>query len=165
MSSANIVAVFLLSVWMLVDSGAGVARAAENPQAAEQRNKAIKAALEKLGDGEVPTYEIGWSDRDGDGTPEAIVLMKGAEWCGTGGCTLVVLKQDAASWKVLSRIPTSRSPVVLLDGKTNGWRDLAVGTQGGGDSGQKMTVLKFQKNRYVKHPETAIKGGRQTIIP
>jgi hypothetical protein len=165
MSSVKNIVFLLLSIWVLVAPGSGVARTAENPQATEERNNSIKAALEKLGGGEAPSYKIGWFDLDGDGRQEAIVLMTGAEWCGTGGCTLMVLKRDAVSWRVVSRVPTCRSPVVLLDGKTHGWRDLAVVTQGGGDVRRNMTVLKVQKKGYVKHHEIAVEDGGQMIIP
>jgi hypothetical protein len=139
---------------------------AVNPQAIEERNSSINAALEKLGDGVAPNHEIAWFDLDGDGKQEAIVLMtSGADWCGTGGCTLVVLKQNAGSWRVVSQTPACRAPVVLLDGKSNGWRDLAVVTQGGGELARKMSLLKFLKNGYVKHDEMAIQAGRRIIIP
>ena len=165
MSLVKIVIFSLLSVGILVASGSGVAGTAENSQATEERNNAIKDVLEKLEDAGDTRYDIGWFDLDGDGRQEAIVLMTGNTWCGTGGCTLAVLKQDAGSWKVVSEIPTCRSPVILLDGKTNGWRDLAVVTYGGGDLNIKMTVLKFQKKTYVKHHEVALRHDRQTIIP
>lgn len=165
MNPVKVVAFSLLSIWMLVASASGVAGTAENPQAPEERNKSIRSALEKLEDGEAPSYNISWFDLDGDGRQEALVLMTGEAWCGTGGCTLMVLKQDAASWRVVSRIPACRAPVVLLDGKTNGWRDLAVVAQGGGDVSQKVTVLKFRKNRYVKQHEMAVEAGRQAISP
>lgn len=164
MSPMKLAAAFLLSAWVLAACGSGVVGTAENPRLNQERSGSIKAALEKLGGG-VSNYRIGWFDLDEDGTQEAIVLMMGADWCGSGGCTLMVLKQNAASWELVSRIPTSRSPVVLLDGKTNGWRDIAVITQGGGDLSRKKTVLKFQKNGYVKHPEINAKDDYQIIIP
>ena len=165
MSPIKAVAFSFLSTWMLVASASGVVRTAEHPHATEERNESVRSALEKLEDGEAPNYKIAWSDLDGDGRHEAVVLMTGDAWCGTGGCTLMVLKQDAASWRVVSRIPACRPPVVLLDGKTNGWRDLAVVTQGGGEVSQKMTVLKFRKNRYVKQHEMAVEASHQAIIP
>jgi uncharacterized protein len=155
----------VLQIRVPAASSSGVVRNAENPHVTQKRNNAIKAVLEKLDDANDTPYDIGWFDLDGDGRQEAIVLMKGSSWCGSGGCTLAVLKEDAGSWKVVSTIPTCRSPVIVLDEKTNGWRDLAVVTYGGGDSNVKMTVLKFQRKTYVKRHEIALQHGQQTIIP
>lgn len=154
-----------LQTRMPVASGSGTARNAENPHATQERNNAIKAVLDKLDDAGDARYDIGWFDLDGDGRQEAIVVMKGSSWCGSGGCTLAVLKEDTGSWKVVSEIPTCRSPVIVLDEKTNGWRDLAVVTYGGGDLNLKMTVLKFQRKTYVKRHQIAPQHGLQPIIP
>lgn len=153
-----------LQARMPVAPDSDVVRNVESPQAVEARNNAIKAVLGKLADAGDVRYDIGWFDLDGDGREEAIVLVTGADWCGTGGCTLMVLRQDADSWRVVSQTPGCRKPVVLSDGKTNGWRDLAVVSQGGGNLEQKMTVLKVKTHAYVKYPEMAPEHRRQTII-
>ena len=152
--------VFSFMAWLLVACGLGFARIPHEP-----RSSHIEMTLDKLNEGTKVDYRMGWFDLDGSGDQEAVVLMMGSNWCGTGGCTLVVLKHDAGSWTVVSRVPTSRLPVVALEGRTNGWRDLAVITQGGGDIARKQIVLRFQKGGYVKDLESKVTGDRETIIP
>jgi hypothetical protein len=159
----NFLTPLLLASTMTVCSS-GMAQTPENPNAAETKNGSILTFLEKFGGGDATNYKIGWADLDGDGKQEAIVLMTGEDWCGSGGCTLAVLKHNADSWTVVSKVPTCRPPVLVLDEKTNGWRELAVSAQGGGDPTRRALVLRFQKGRYVKHSEIATKGGR-VIIP
>lgn len=163
MSFVKAAAIILFS-GALAACGQSVARTAGKTHTPEEA-ESVKSALVMLGNGVVPNYKIGWSDLNADGEQEAIVLMMGADWCGTGGCTLIVLKKNVASWRVISKTPTSRAPVELLNGKTNGWFDLAVMIQGGGDLARKKALLKFQSNGYVKHPEMATEGVRQVIIP
>ena len=131
---------------------------------AETNADSIISVLRNLNNGTVPSHKIGWFDLDADKKKEAIVLMTGADWCGTGGCTLFILKQRASSWDVISKTPTSRTPISVLETTTNGWRDLSIVTQGGGNNVAVRTRLKFAHAGYTKATGRVPKGRQITII-
>jgi hypothetical protein len=165
MSFVKVVTIILL---ICAACGQSVACGERVAKISEEEIKSIDSTIALLGGGP-QSYQIGLYDLDSDGELEAVVLiMTGDDWCGTGGCTLFVLKKNAGSWSVISKTPASRAPVEVLGGKTNGWFDLAVTAQGGGDLARKRVSLKFQHNDndngYVKSPEV-VKGVRQVIIP
>src|ERR1700758_2721131 len=59
-----------------------------------------------------------------DGTKETIVYLSSDGWCGTGGCTMLILAQEGTSYRVVTRVPAVRLPIRVLDAKSNGWRDI-----------------------------------------
>jgi hypothetical protein len=159
MKVSKSIAVNLLAL-IVLGCSSGFAKPSQDQEA---RDAQIRIALEGLNGGAPPSYKVGWYDLNADGEDEAVVMMLGGDWCGSGGCTLFVMEHHTASWEVVSRNPTSRPPVAVLPGSSNGWRDLSVTTQGGGDLVKREVVLKFQGSEYVKHPEIQL-GNQQTVI-
>jgi hypothetical protein len=39
-----------------------------------------------------PSFDFALVDLDDDGNSDALVLLKDPNWCGTGGCTLLILR-------------------------------------------------------------------------
>ncbi len=79
--------------------------------------------------GSVTTYRYAKVDLNSDGVPEAIVHLSGSTFCGTGGCTTLIFKQLGNQYQLVSRIPTSHAPIIVLENTTNSWRDLIVYTR------------------------------------
>lgn len=77
-------------------------------------------------------YALAWHDLDGDGADEAIVYLAGPYFCGTGGCTLLVLTRAGPAWRKVGDTSTVRAPIQVLVARSHGWRDLAVEVAGGG---------------------------------
>lgn len=48
-------------------------------------------------------YLIAFEDLNSDGTEEAIAYLLGPSWCGSGGCTTLVLAKSGQSWRVVFR--------------------------------------------------------------
>ena len=67
-----------------------------------------------------------------DNAQHAIVCLTENGWCGSGGCTTLILEHDGSSYRAITKVMTTRPPIRVLDTKTNGWHDLAVRVQGGG---------------------------------
>ncbi|WP_263418067.1 hypothetical protein [Terriglobus albidus] len=67
------------------------------------------------------------------GKAKAIVLVYviGSNWCGSGGCTLLILEPLESSFKVLGRLTIVQLPIWLLPSTTNGYPDIGVGVRGG----------------------------------
>lgn len=68
-------------------------------------------------------------DLNGDGKDELLAMMN---WCGTGGCTMLIFENHNDNWRFNSRITTMRGPITLANYQHNGWRDLIIPVSGGG---------------------------------
>jgi heat shock protein HslJ len=69
---------------------------------------------------------------NGDGRNEVIVYPMGSFFCGTGGCSLLILTPAAAGYDVVADIPTSRPPVLIAEERSQGWHDIVRLQSGGG---------------------------------
>jgi len=97
-------------------------------------------------------YSIAWIDLNGDPRPEALVYLRGRYWCGSGGCNLLVIAADRGSWRIVTEIGVSRPPVMVLDSRSRGWRDLAVSVSGGGIAPGYQARLSFDGRSYPDNP-------------
>lgn len=97
----------------------------------------------------------GFIDLNGDGRAEAIVHLTSNDWCGSGGCTTLVLVRDGDSWRVLTKITITSPPIRVLTSKTNGWRSIAVWVEGGGISPGYEAELRFNGRNYPSNPSVA----------
>jgi hypothetical protein len=115
-------------------------------------------------------YASARADLDGDGREEALVLMQARRWCGTGGCTMLVLTPVRGGWRIVTRMSVTSAPVRLLQTRSRGWRDLAVRVAGGGIPARE-SVLRFNGRSYPANPSTvpAARGRRpapgRVLIP
>lgn len=134
----------------LLATGAALSCAGESSQLEIEREAALAALLRDYSTdqmaGNVPasysetTYFSAWSDLDGDGFPDAVVLLEGPSWCGTGGCRLLVIRGGEASLEVISGTPAVWAPVQALNERRNGWRNLSITTYvGGSPSDRELT--------------------------
>lgn len=71
-------------------------------------------------------YTATFVDLNGDGRSEAVVLVSGQYWCGTGGCPLWVLTPRNRSWSMVTQAPIVRAPIRLLPSRSRGWSDLSA---------------------------------------
>ena len=97
-------------------------------------------------------FVVGFADLNSDGKPEAFVYLTSNDWCGSGGCTTLVLVREAESWRLLSEITITRLPIRMLGTKSHGWRDITVWVQGGGIQPGYETVLQFDGETYPGNP-------------
>lgn len=96
--------------------------------------------------------------RSVDGGPDhprmTLVFMADPRWCGSGGCTMFVLEPQASGLNELARATLVHPPVLILDTRTQGMPDIAVGVRSDyypGD-GQKLVVLPFDGQTYASNP-------------
>jgi len=119
-------------------------------------NQALLAYLAQKGDD--PKYadphKTARIDLNGDGIQDALVLLENPTYyCGTGGCTMLVFKGTKSGFEFVSSSSLIRSPVLVSDTKTHGWRDLLVEVSGGGATPKKV-ALKFTGSKYPLNPST-----------
>lgn len=120
--------------------------------------------------GEVPTPEecrTAWANLDGQGADEAVVLLEGPMWCGTGGCSLTIWSQEPdGSYRFVSRSSLCRDEVRVSEQSSHGWTDLVVHVAGGGVA-PSWRVLRFDGDAYTLNPsvEPEYDGDPDALTP
>ena len=105
----------------------------------------------RVADDRTTRYAAAFVDLKEDGTEEAIVYLMGPLWCGSGGCSCLVLLPAGESYKVVTKTTITQPPIRLLSTKTNGWHDLGVWVKGGPHPGFEAK-LKFNGKKYPSNP-------------
>jgi len=94
------------------------------------------------------SYQVAYADLNNDGINDSIVLLEGANWCGSGGCTMLVFEGlEGGDFKLASKSTVASAPIYVLEKDSNGWSDLSVYTK---DKGQVM--LKWGGSNYPSNP-------------
>jgi hypothetical protein len=99
-------------------------------------------------------YSVAFADLKDDGSKDAIVYLSSDGWCGTGGCTMLILTSEGASYRVVTKATVTRLPIRVLSTKSNGWHDIGVGLAGGGIQFSYEAILSFDGKTYPENPST-----------
>jgi hypothetical protein len=113
-----------------------------------------------LPDDKTTQYFDAFVDLNGDGKDEVLVYLVGPVWCGSGGCTALVLGAEDSTFRIVTKITVARRPIRVLTETSNGWHSLSVSIGGGGRSGYEA-VLGFNGKTYPTNP-TAPPARRST---
>jgi hypothetical protein len=117
-----------------------------------QAKRSLRAFLQTF-DGDLKDrFVAAFADLNSDGRPEAIVYLTSNDWCGSGGCTTLILVPDGDSWRLLTKTPITRPPIRLLRTRSNGWRNIGVWVQGGGIQPGYQAELRFDGKTYPSNP-------------
>jgi hypothetical protein len=111
-------------------------------------DKALKARY-----GETPAYEYAIADLNDDAVPDAVVLFTSPDWCGSGGCNMVILRGTKDAFVVVSSSTITRQPVRVLKETRKGWRSLSVSISGGGAEPGEV-LMRFNGKSYPGNPTT-----------
>lgn len=83
-------------------------------------------------------WRLAWADLNGDGLKDAVAFSQDKDWCGTGGCTLLVLEaipeedqEELGPFAVAAEIAMVDGPVRVLEKISFGWADLLVTNEEG----------------------------------
>ncbi len=112
---------------------------------------ALQSALKAI-DPEIKPeqYTVARADLDSDGRPDFLVYMGASrDYCGSGGCTLFVLRATAGAPESLGSVAVVNPPIYLRAAKHNGYRELLVRVAGGGAE-PGFAVLRFDGKAYPR---------------
>lgn len=98
-------------------------------------------------------YAAGWADVNGDRRPEAFVYMMSGNFCGSGGCSLFIYTPEQGSFYQMAHMSVTQTPVRVLNSRTRGWRDLAIGVSGGGTRARTV-LMRHAGGTYPGNPTT-----------
>lgn len=81
-----------------------------------------------------------------------LVYLVGPEFCGSGGCKLLILRRSGEAYSVLGDTTITRAPIRILRARTNGLPDIGVYVAGGGIMEGYEARLRFDGTRYPSNP-------------
>lgn len=135
-----------------------------------KRNLKLERALKRAhycsGEGQYQQvyYRYNKVDLNGDGKPEFVVALDGSGCSGTGGSPLVIARETAKSFTMLSTSTLVHAPIIISDTKTRGWKDIYVYSCGGGAT-PRYVVLRWNGHNYSWNTNTppayALKRGHK----
>lgn len=111
-----------------------------------REHKLYGAALEKT-DPSSYKFKYAFVDLNGDGIKGAVVYLTSNYWCGSGGCTMRVMRGTDSGFVYQSGTLRVFTLIKGLKSKSRGWKSLAIGLRSGG-----LRVLKFNGKRYPLAP-------------
>jgi hypothetical protein len=82
-------------------------------------------------------------DLNEDGKTEIFVGLTGPYFCGSGGCTFLLLNHEGQK---VTGFTVTDYPVIIAKTKTKGWKDLILSTAG------KNHLMKFNGSGYPSNP-------------
>lgn len=137
----------------------------------EKRNLKLEKAVAKemfeeyYSEDEYPKYRYlyNYVDLNGDSKNEVFVLLMGMYFSGSGGSTGVIFEEDGDSYKSISNFSLVRSPIIISDDKTNGWKDIIMQVSGGGHP-LSYNILKFDGNKYPSNPSVQPEVEKGTTV-
>ena len=80
-----------------------------------------------------------------DPEKEIFVGLTGSNFCGSGGCTVLLLSSKG---DLISRFTVTGNPILIGDTNTKGWKDLILHSDG------KDHLMKFDGKTYPSNPST-----------
>jgi len=90
-------------------------------------------------------------DLNGDGKEELFAQL---DWCGSGGCTLLIFENHQDKWRFNSRVTLVKGDIRVGKSKNHGWHDLIFNVSGGGAIAAKH-ALSYTGVSYPLNPSVA----------
>lgn len=95
----------------------------------------------------LPNFVHALGDLNGDGKADAVVMLTGPNWCGSGGCTLLVFQAQVSGYRLVSVSTVTELPVRMGLERSKGWKNLIVSSRGKGE-----VVMRFDGKVYPANP-------------
>jgi len=114
---------------------------------------AIQGYVGKKGHQERPPFRHALTDLNADGQADAIVLLLGSSWCGSGGCNMLVFRGTKDGFRLVSASTITTGPIRVSTENTQGWKTLIVYSKGRGD-----VLMQFNGTHYPLNPSLQSKA-------
>jgi hypothetical protein len=106
-----------------------------------------------------PLFSTGYADLNNDGLDDALVYLEGAQWCGSGGCTLMIFQRLGGSYKFISKSSITRTPISVAKTTSNGWKDFIVWSRGTG-----FVLMRYDGDKYPHNPSSQLPAGDTQVL-
>ncbi len=147
------------------EAAALTAPAAPEAPAARANDPALGTAIATvLGEDAASTRTVVRIVGEGPGRI-ALVYLVGMNWCGSGGCNLLILRPGAAGWEQVGNVSRVSNPVRVLTTSTNGLPDIGVTVSGGGGPPPYEAKVSFDGTAYPRFPsDEPLVGADGTVV-
>jgi hypothetical protein len=98
-----------------------------------------------------PSFEYATVDLNNDALVDAIVLLRGPTWCGSGGCTMLILRGTRDGFAPVSKATISNEPIMVSPELQHGWHTLLVSVRCGGIS-PGLVLMRFNGTKFPSNP-------------
>jgi len=99
-------------------------------------------------------YAYDTFDLNNDGKKEVFVALISPYFCGSGGCTMLILNPDFTLHSKMTVV--NDFPIHASSKSTKGWRDLII-------KSRSVHLLKYNGKRYPANPSTQPKVKRESV--
>ena len=113
--------------------------------------------------GKTSSFTYALVDLNDDGMPDAVVLLTGRDWCGSGGCTMLILKGMRNGFTLLSKATISNQPIKVLPDREHGWHTLLVSVKGGGIQPGGLVLMRFNGTKFPLNPSVQPRATQEQI--
>lgn len=86
-------------------------------------------------------------DLNDDQKNEIFVGLTGPYFCGSGGCTLLLLNSEG---KLITKFTVTQSPISIANTKSEGWKDLVL------HSNRRDYLIRFNGDSYPSNPSVQL---------
>ncbi|WP_423821140.1 hypothetical protein V5738_12470 [Salinisphaera sp. SPP-AMP-43] len=107
-------------------------------------------------------YVSQFVDLNGDGQREAVAFVVPGGDC-RAGCDFFVFEPENDRYEAMTRVPTSKAPVFVLDHRHHGWHDLLL-TSTGDEQGNNRQRMQYAGDSYVPVDDDAADGAKRTPL-
>jgi len=135
-----------------IDDGQGHGPDPGSAEAEMAKRHQIKAEC-----GRLPAHRYTWNrvDLNGDGRPELVAQVLGPQFCGTGGCPLLIFRESSdGQLRLITRMSLFKDPLIVAQRRDNGWRELITSVRIDAGHGY-YAELPFDGRTYPSNPSVA----------
>ncbi len=136
-----------------------------NSEQEESLRRFLQDYLKDMPEDRTTRYSSAPVDLSGHQKREVIAYITGRSWCGSGGCTMLILTTEDSHYRVVAKVAIVRPPIRLLPTKSHGWHDLSVQAQGGGIVRSYDVKLSFTGRSYLRNPSAPPAPPGELLIP
>jgi hypothetical protein len=83
--------------------------------------------------------------------PMDLVFLTGHVWCGSGGCTTLVIDRSSGTPRIVSNISVTQPPISVLPTTNKGWHDIRALGAGGGRPAAEWETYRFTGEDYTEY--------------
>jgi hypothetical protein len=127
-------------------------------QAPMELSRAVQNYEHEHGGAESAAFRWALADLNDDGRDDAIVLLSGPKYCGSGGCTMLVFRGTERGFTLVSASTIVMAPIRVSAKSVEGWRSLIVYSKEKGE-----VVLHFSGSGYPANPTLQPAAGRAEL--
>jgi hypothetical protein len=168
-----LVSILILATSSVLLAAASFAQPQVQPSASQEDSlrQVLRDYLKDSGGDKTARYVSAFVDLRDDGRQEVIVYVTDQHFCGSGGCTALILAPEGSSYRLVTGVTLARLPIRVLRTKSNGWHDLGIWVQGGGVQQGYEARLSFDGETYPRNPSVppasriAEKPAGEIVIP